>query len=129
LFVDDARDRPDEIVVDELTLMDAGEFVDRLEAIAAASEAIDELTAELAELRQTGLADEDLQDLIYGRNRACTKSEIEAVFEAIDELESGRADRPMERLLSGLTGYSLTECEEILAELELLHAKYGDRDE
>ncbi|CAI49275.1 uncharacterized protein NP_2368A [Natronomonas pharaonis DSM 2160] len=104
LFVEDSDDRPDEVVVDELTTMDAGEFVARLESLAEAAEAVSTMAGDVERLRQTGLSDEDARDLIYGRNNSLAKRDIEAMFETVDAVVSGRADRPAKRLLSELSG-------------------------
>jgi hypothetical protein len=73
LFVEDDDDRPDEVVVDELTTMDAEVFVERLELLAEAAEAVSTLTRDLERLRLTGLSDSDARDLIYGRNTSLRK--------------------------------------------------------
>jgi hypothetical protein len=128
LFVEDADDRPDEIVVDELTTIDAEEFVERLESLAAASEAVTEMAEDLERLRQTGLDDDDARDLIYGRNSGLAKRDIEAMFDAIDELGDHRADRPVTRLLAEISGLNLSETSELMTELDRLHQRYGRID-
>jgi len=129
IFVEEPEDRPDEIVVDELTTMDAGEFVERLESLAAAAEAVETLTADLERLRATGLSDDDARDLIYGRNSGLAKRDIEAMFDAVDQLVDGRADRPVERLLSELSDLNLSETAELMDELDRLNRRYGDLDD
>jgi len=128
LFVEDAKDRPDEIVVDGLTTMDADEFVARLESLAEAAEAINGMAEDLERLRKTGLSDEDARDLIYGRNSKLAKRDIEAIFEAIDEIASGRADKPTDRLLAEVSGLNLSETGELMDELDRLNSRYGDGD-
>jgi len=93
LFVEDADDRPDEIVVENLTTLDADEFVARLESLAEAAETVSKLTTDLERLRQTGLSDDDARDLIYGRNAGVAKRDIEALFDAVDQLKDGRTKR------------------------------------
>jgi len=100
LFVEDATERPDEIVVDEMTTLDASEFVARLEMLSNAAQVVSTMANDVARLRSTGLSDEDARDLIYGRNSGLTKTEIKAMFDAVDDLAHGDADRPVERLLS-----------------------------
>ena len=129
IFIEDTDDRPDEIVVEEMTTMDATEFVNRLESLANAAEAVETLTSDLEQLRQTGLSDADARDLIYGRNNSLTKSDIEAMFDAVDQLAGGRADRPVERLLSEISGLNLTETSELMEELDRLNRNYGDLDD
>jgi hypothetical protein len=125
LFVEDADERPEEIIVDELTTMDTEEFTDCLEAIADASEAINTLAEDLERLRQTGLDESDARDLIFGRNHDLGKRDIETLFESIDTIANGKADRPLIRLLSDVSGKNMTETEALLDELERLHRKYG----
>jgi hypothetical protein len=128
LFVEDAEDRPDEIVVDEVTAMDAGEFVARLESLADASDVVREMAHDLERLRKTGLTDDDARDLIYGRNSGLAKRDIEAMFDAIDKLGEHRADRPVQRLLSEISGLNLSETSELMTELDRLHQRYGGID-
>jgi hypothetical protein len=128
LFIEDSDGRPDEIVIDELTTMEAEEFVDRLESLAAASEAVTEMAHDLERLRKTGLDDDDARDLIYGRNSGLAKRDIEAMFDAIDQLGEHRADRPVQRLLSDISGLNLSETSELMEELDRLHQRYGGID-
>lgn len=125
LFAGDPDEVPEEIAVDALTTIDADEFVDRLESVAAAADAVETIAADLATLRETGLTDDDARDLIYGRNSGVTKSEIESLFDAVDDLESGRASRPDVRLIANLSDLTLSEAEELFEELERLHGRYG----
>ena len=129
LFVEDRDERPDEVVVDGLTTMDAGEFVDCLEAIADASAAVNRLAADIESLRETGLDDADAKALLYGRNHDLGKRDIETLFDAADRLADGKADRPLVRLLSDLSGENLSDTEAFLDELERLHEKYGGGQE
>ncbi|NHN40069.1 hypothetical protein G9C85_00250 [Halorubellus sp. JP-L1] len=127
LFVDDVTERPDRVVVDEVTTMDASEFVGRLKALGRAAEAVEALANDLERLRQTGLTDDDARDLIYGRNNGIPKRDIEAVFDAIDALADGHTKRdPTERLLSDVSGLSLSETSDLMEELDALRRKYGD---
>ena len=128
IFVEDADDRPAEIVADEVTTMETSEFVERLESLAAAAEAVETMATDLERLRETGLSDGDARDLIYGRNNSLTKRDIEAMFDAVDQLADGRSDRPVERLLSEISGLNLTETEELMDELDRLNRRYGAID-
>jgi hypothetical protein len=128
LFVDESGTRPDEIVGERVTTMDAYEFVERLGSLAAAAEAVETMARDLEQLRQTGLRDEDARDLIYGRNSRLAKRDITAMFDAIDEISAGRADRPTERLLSEVSGLNLSETSELMDELDTLRRRYGDLD-
>ncbi|RLM32646.1 hypothetical protein [Haloarcula sp. Atlit-120R] len=130
LFVQDADDRPDEIVVDELTTMDAEAFVAQLDALAEAAEAITTMAEDLERLRKTGLSDEDARDLIYGRNSDLTKTEIEALVGAIDDVRAGTTGSydPIERLLADVSDLSLSETRELMGELDRLQRRYGGVD-
>jgi hypothetical protein len=127
LFVQDADDRPDEIVADELTTMDAEAFVAQLDALAEAADAITTMSEDLERLRKTGLDDDDVRDLIYGRNSDQTKTEIEALFGAIDDVRAGTTGSydPVERLLADLSDLSLSETRDLMGELDRLQRKYG----
>ncbi|GCF13219.1 hypothetical protein Harman_11540 [Haloarcula mannanilytica] len=129
LFVEDADDRPDEIVVEDLTTMDADEFIARLESLAEAAETVTDMTADLERLRETGLSDDDARDLIYGRNSGVAKRDIESLFDAVDQLKDGRTKRdPAERLLAEVSGLSLSETSELMDELDRLRRRYGGDD-
>ena len=126
LFVDDVTERPDRVVVDEVTTMHTEEFRARLRSLADAAEVVTALANDLERLRKTGLTDDDARDLIYGRNNGIPKRDIEAVFDAVDELAAGRTKRdPTERLLSDVSGLSLAETSDLMDELDALHRKYG----
>lgn len=129
LFVDESEDQPDQIVVENLTTMDAKEFVERLNSLAEAAEAVTTMARDLERLRMTGLDDSDAQDLIYGRNNSLAKRDIKAMFDAVDQLSQGRADRPAERLLSDLSGVNLSETSEVMDELDRLNRKYGGNND
>ena len=47
------------------------------------------------------------------------------MFDTIDALIDGTADRPLERLLSDLSGANISEASELLDELDRLSGKYG----
>ncbi|WP_367175071.1 hypothetical protein [Haloarcula rubripromontorii] len=128
LFAADIDDRPDEIVVDELTTMDTQAFVAQLEALAEAAEAVTSMAEDLERLRQTGLDDDDARDLIYGRNSNLTKTEIEALFGALDDVRAGTTGSydPIERLLADISDLSLSETRALMDELERLQRKYGE---
>lgn len=126
LFVADADDRPDEVVVENLTTLDADEFVARLESLADAAETVSKLTADLERFRQTGLTDDDARDLIYGRNAGMAKRDIESLFDAVDQLKDGRTKRdPAQRLLAEVSGLPLSETSELMDELDRLRRRYG----
>jgi len=124
IFIEDEEDRPEQINVDEITTMETTEFVDRLESIADVADTVTEITEDITALRESGLSEEDARDLIYGRNADVRKRDIEALFAAVDELTTGRADRPTRRLLSALSGLTLAETGELIEELDRLRSKY-----
>ena len=83
----DEDERPDEIETDGVTI-DTNEFHDRLATIATAADAIETLATDLRALRRSGLDDEDVVALLYGRNASLNKSTIESVLETVDEISS-----------------------------------------
>jgi hypothetical protein len=126
LFVENAEDHPDEVVVDNLTTLDSREFIDRLESLAAAADAVETIAHDVERIRKTGLSDADARDLIYGRNAGVAKRDIEALFDGVDALTSGRADRPLVRLLAEVSGLTLSDTEDLIDELDRLNREYGD---
>ncbi|MHC3382102.1 hypothetical protein [Haloarcula sp. H-GB5] len=128
LFAADVDDCPEEIVVDELTTMETQEFVAQLEALAEAAEAVTSMAEDLERLRQTGLDDDDARDLIYGRNSNLTKTEIETLFGALDDVRAGTTGSydPIERLLADISDLSLSKTRGLMDELDRLQRKYGE---
>jgi len=129
LFVEESADRPDEIIVENLTTMDTEEFVARLESLAAAAEAVTTVAEDLQRLRETGFTDGDALNLIYGRNNSLAKRDIKSMFDAIDDVVAGRADRPTERLLSEVSDLNLSKTGELMDELDRLNQRYGGNDD
>lgn len=127
-YVEDDSEFPETVAIDDVTI-DAQEFLDRLESLDDAAKAVTTLAHDLEQLRETRLSDDDARDLIYGRNSSLTKRDIEAMFDAVDDLSSGRADRPLVRLLADVSGLNLAEVEEMIDELDRLHERYGDDDD
>jgi len=91
------------------------------------TEAVTTMAEDLERLRKTGLSDEDARDLIYGRNSGLTKTEIEALFGAIDDVRAGTTGSydPIERLLADLSDLSLSETTDLMDELDRLQRRYG----
>lgn len=132
LYVD-ADDRPDEIDLEHTTI-DTEAFHDRMADLATAAAAIDTLATDLRALRRTGLTDEDVVALLYGRNAGLNKSTIETVLETVDEttadLESGCDARRalFIRLLADVSGLSISDTEQVVGELETVAERYGYDD-
>lgn len=129
LFIEDEDDPPDEVVVDQLTTMDARDFRDGIEALADAAAVVSTLADDVERLRNTGLRESDAVDLLYGRNSGLTKTQIRAVIDAINDIERGSDRTLLKRLLADLSTANLSETETVMSELERLQENYGDRDE
>jgi arginine utilization protein RocB len=132
LFVDE--DRPDEITVSEDLTIDTAEFHERLEAVADAADALDTLADDAAALRRSGLYDDDVESLLYGRNSGLTKSTIAAVMDALDGL-TGTADREdlLVTLIADVSDESKADTRAVFEELRRLRSRYatgmGESDE
>jgi uncharacterized membrane protein YdfJ with MMPL/SSD domain len=121
----DADERPDEVAIETSERVDAAEFVAQLEALADAAEAINRIQRDLEAVRGVGLRDDDVRDLIYGRNSGLAKRDIEAVFGGISDVEQGRGDL-LVKLLADVSGLSQTDTREVLDELRDLRDRYGE---
>lgn len=88
----DEDDRPDEIEMSEDLTIDTGEFHAHLRTLANAADALDTLAGDAAAIRRSGLHDDDVEALLYGRNASLTKSTISVVIGALDDV-AGTADR------------------------------------
>jgi aspartate/tyrosine/aromatic aminotransferase len=122
----DEDDRPDEIEVREGVTIDTAEFHDRLEAVADAADALDTLADDAAALRRSGLYDDDVESLLYGRNSGLTKSTISAVMDALDGL-TGTADREdlLVTLIADVSGESKADTRVVFEELRRLRSRYA----
>jgi hypothetical protein len=124
----DEDERPDEVAVETTEPVDASEFVAKLDALADAAEAIERIQSDLEAVRSVGLRDNDVRDLIYGRNSGLAKRDIDAVFGGIDDIERGRGDL-LVKLLADVSGLSQTDTREVLDELRELRDHYGDTED
>lgn len=125
LFVDEDG-RPDEIEVREDLTIDTAEFHDRLGAVADAADALDTLASDAAAIRRSGLYDDDVEALLYGRNSSLTKSTISAVMDALDGV-SGSADREelLVTLIADVSGEGKVDTREVFEELSRLRSRYS----
>lgn len=124
-------ERPDEVDVGDVTL-DTAEFHERLDAIANAADAVATLSDDVRALRETGLRDDDVVDLLYGRNAGLNKSTIETVIETLDDIERRSRDKPitlLHRLVADLGDLTLDETGTVFRELGDLRERYGGDDE
>lgn len=126
LFADD--ERPDAVNLEHVSAMPTDEFVGRLEDLAAASKRVESLAEDAEALRQTGLQEQDAKALIYGRNNDVRKSDIETVFDALDDVRDGRGEL-FDRLVADVAGIGIRDTRDILNELELLRDRYAADDE
>lgn len=115
----------------EAGAFDTGAFRENLEAIADAAEALDTLASDAATLRESGLHEQDVVDLLYGRNASLTKTEIESVLGALSQIESGtNRSSLLRRLVADLSGLSQSTTGDVLQDLRRLHNMYSvDRGE
>ena len=133
-LVVDEDDRPDEIELEHVTI-DTEQFHDQMTEIAQAAEAIETLATDLRALRRSGLTDEDVVALLYGRNANLNKTTIETVLETMDEtiddLESGKRTKKQDllvRLLADVSNLGKRDTEHVVDELEALVERYGYDD-
>ncbi|WP_254810633.1 hypothetical protein [Natronosalvus amylolyticus] len=133
LFGDEA-DRPDEIELEDATV-DTKLFHERLTQLAQAAESLETLATDLRALQRSGLTDEDVVDLLYGRNASLTKESIRTTLETTDEiiqaLEGEKRVRKRELLIGLLydqTDLGKRETESVVEELEALVERYGYDD-
>lgn len=124
---DDEQETPETVEIDGVEL-DGSEFVERLNTISTAADQLSELAKDAAALRQSRLDESDVRDLIYGRNSGLNKSTIEAVFDGLDEVGAGD-DHLLVRLVADVSGLSMTETDDVLAEMSQLQRRYGTRSE
>lgn len=124
----DDNQLPATVTVGDIEI-DAAEFVDRFNAVAEAMDSLDALASNVAALRRTGLRDNDVVDLLYGRNHGLTKTTIAAVLDGLDEIERD-LERDREELLVTLVAdtsdVGKRDVRETFEELASLRAQYGD---
>jgi len=108
-----------------------GEFVDRLETIAEAAEKLLVLQSDLRALRDTGLTDEDVVALLYGRNSRLNKGDIRRTISTLDDIGERLRGTPenqkqlLKRLVSSLErSLKLDDIEETFDQLKNLHDEY-----
>lgn len=132
LYVDE-DEQPDDVELGSVTI-DTEQFHDQMAAIATAAASIETLATDLRELRRSGLTDEDVVALLYGRNAGLNKSTIETVLETIDatvdDIESGQRKRRelFVRLLADVSNHSIGDTEHVVDELEDVVERYGYDD-
>lgn len=124
------EEEPPETVVIEDAEMDAEAFIDTLEELADAASDLSRLADDLQALRQTGLREEDVVDLLYGRNSGLTKTTIETVIETIDDVrddteKSTGREQLLRRLVADLSNETQADTQEVFDELSRLHERYG----
>lgn len=124
----DEADHTSEVAVETSERVNAVEFVAQLEALADAAKAIERIQSDLEAVRAVGLRDDDVRDLIYGRNSGLAKRDIEAVFDGISDIEQGRGDL-LVKLLADVSGLSQTDTREVLDELRDLRDRYSETEE
>jgi len=123
----DEKETPETVDIDGLEL-DGSVFVDRLEAISKAVDQLSALADDARTLRESRLDEGDVRDLIYGRNSSLNKSTIEAVFDGLDDVARGD-EQLLVRLVADVSGLSMSDTDEVLAEMSRLQRRYGTRSE
>jgi hypothetical protein len=125
LFVDE-DDRPDEIEVREDLAIDTAEFHDRLGALSNAADALDTLASDAAALRRSGLYDDDVQALLYGRNSQLTKTTISSVMAALDDVSAGDdREELLVTLIADVSGEGKAGTREVFEELRRVRSRYS----
>lgn len=126
----DDEERPEAVVIDDVEI-DAQQFVDALDALSGAAEDLSTLADDVAALQRTGLREQDVVDLLYGRNASLRKGTIQTVVETIAEVRSvasspNKREELLLRLVSDLSGETLSDSREVIDELATLQRRYGD---
>ncbi len=82
-------------------------------------ENVEKIRNELVDLNRKGATKQDLVDFIYGSNTSMRKTDIKAVFKAIDKVSrTGLSNRNLARVLSVFsTDLNITTTEKILSEI------------
>lgn len=110
------------------------EFQKILGSLERALDQIGVLVDTLDDLRSTGLREEDLVALLYGRNRHLNKGTIRSVIGAISEMEvdlknPSRHDRLLRILLADISGEGKKKTGAVLAGLRKIADRYGEASE
>lgn len=121
----DVEDLPDVEVRTIPEQVDMGEFLGAVKSVSEAAETVESLGETAAALTDSPLREEDVRDLMYGRNNELTKTDIEYGFNVLQDIASGRCDRPLVRLVSAYTDLNLNEAALVIEEMERLNDEYG----
>lgn len=125
---DEDDETSESIAVETSERIPTDDFCARLESLAKAADAITRIQQDVGMLRKTGLREEDVRDLIYGRNASVRKRDIEAVLDGIDDVRRGPDDL-LVKLLADVSGLSQTDTREVLNELDDLRSRYGEGEQ
>jgi len=131
LFDDES---PETVELEDVTI-DTADFHEQLAQLATAAESLETLATDLRALRRSGLTDDDVVALLYGRNASLTKGSIETILETtddvIDALEGDKRVRKRELLICLLydqTDLGKRKTEAVVDELEAVVERYGYDD-
>ncbi|MFB6202466.1 MAG: hypothetical protein ABEI98_10715 [Halorhabdus sp.] len=133
LLTAEEDDRPDTLSLGD-TEIDADTFCSRLSVIQGVAMKLEVLQEDLEALRRTRLRDEDVVDLLYGRNSQLTKTQIRAVMEAVDDIDrrldsaSAREDL-LVRITSDVSDETMADTRDVFEDLGRLNRRYGGDDE
>lgn len=103
------------------------DFLERLKALDRAATALDRLTAEVSNL-DTGLDEDDLVRLLYGRRNGLNLSSIRDAFDALDSVESASSDELLVSLVAGFSGVGKRDAERFVRQVNGLRVRYGDAE-
>lgn len=105
--------------------MERDAFVEALECIGDFRDAIETIQTELADLN-TGLEREDAIRLIYARNHRLTLEQVEATFDAIDDVAAADPYEVGAVLLNRKTNLTMEEVGQVLDDMGTLAEKYAE---
>lgn len=119
-MADDEQDPGDpvEVVVNE-------RFVERLETLERVEYRLKNLQDEIHGL-DTGLDDEDVVRLLYGRPNDLTLNQIREAFDGLAEVERADTDEVLKYLVAGFGDSTLADAETFVEQVQGLREQYGD---
>lgn len=129
VLFDDDLDDPERVVLEGGERIDTDEFRAALLDLAEASRLVAKLADDIAALRETGLREDDIVALLWGRT-TLNKSEVRAVLDALKDVggnldsTSGRR-RLLKRLVADMSGEGIQTTKAVFAELDDLRDRYG----
>lgn len=133
LLTAEEDDRPETLDLGD-TEIDTEQFLSRLSVIQGVAFKLQKLQKDLEMVRRTGLRDEDVVDLLYGRNSQLTKGQIKAVMNALNDIDrrldsaSAREDL-LVRVVADVSDETMSDTRDVFEDLGRLNSRYGGDDE